>query len=279
MTALKSTDITNDVGMIEYLLGTTRDSSQPILRLINAIVKNIMHIAKRSTLGFANPFLERLNHRIGQSMDWAYEKYKNNFTGYLISKHNYGEYYEEKTRFFKELNAKYEYPEDFNARDNVFSEIITKYDSVSYYKDRITELKLKIFNESNEDLKLKYLDEIADNEVTIEKIEFDYAVYKQYRDESADWFNENTEPLDNVEQIIDELFNDDKITESEKTVWLSNNTLKNDSGDIIAYTNELVRPSDKYLNPDYARLNSSQIADLEYIKQTKKDLDVYLVVA
>ena len=276
MTALKSTDITNDVGMIEYLLGSTRDSSQPILRLINAIVKNIMHIAKRSTLNFANPFLERLNHRIGQSMDWAYEKYKGNFTGYFISKHNYGEYYEEKNRFFKELNAKYEYPEDFNARDNVFSEIITKYDSVSYYKDRITELKLKIFNESNEDLKLKYLDEIANNEVTIEKIEFDYAVYKQYRDESANWFNENTEPLDNIEQIIDELFNDDKITESEKTVWLSNNTLKNDSGDIIAYTNELVRPSDKYLNPDYARLDSSQIADLEYIKQTKKDLDVYL---
>lgn len=276
MTALKSTDITNDVGMIEYLLGSTRDSSQPILRLINAIVKNIMHIAKRSTLSFANPFLERLNHRIGQSMDWAYEKYKGNFTGYFISKHNYGEYYEEKNRFFKELNARYEYPEDFNARDNVFSEIITKYDSVSYYKDRITELKLKIFNESNEDLKLKYLDEIADNEVTIEKIEFDYAVYKQYRDESADWFNENTEPLDNIEEIINELFNDDKITESEKTVWLSNNTLKNDSGDIIAYTNELVRPSDKYLNPDYARLDSSQIADLEYIKQTKKDLDVYL---
>jgi hypothetical protein len=276
MTALKSTDITNDVGMIEYLLGTTRDSSQPILRLINAIVKNIMHIAKRSTLNFANPFLEKLNHRIGQSMDWAYEKYKGNFTGYFISKHNYGEYYEEKTKFFKELNARYEYPEDFNARDNVFSEIITKYDSVSYYKDRITELKLKIFNESNEDLKLKYLDEITDNEVTIEKIEFDYAVYKQYRDESADWFNENTEPLDNIEQIIDELFNDDKITESEKTVWLSNNTLKNDSGDIIAYTNELVRPSDKYLNPDYARLDNSQIADLEYIKQTKKDLDVYL---
>ena len=276
MTALKSTDITNDVGMIEYLLGSTRDSSQPILRLINAIVKNIMHIAKRSTLSFANPFLERLNHRIGQSMDWAYEKYKGNFTGYFISKHNYGEYYEEKNRFFKELNARYEYPEDFNARDNVFSEIITKYDSVSYYKDRITELKLKIFNESNEDLKLKYLDEIADNEVTIEKIEFDYAVYKQYRDESADWFNENTEPLDNIEEIINELFNDDKITESEKTVWLSNNTLKNDSGDIIAYTNELVRPSDKYLNPDYSRLDSSQIADLEYIKQTKKDLDVYL---
>ena len=276
MTALKSTDITNDVGMIEYLLGSTRDSSQPILRLINAIVKNIMHIAKRSTLNFANPFLEKLNHRIGQSMDWAYEKYKGNFTGYFISKHNYGEYYEEKTRFFKELNARYEYPEDFNARDNVFSEIITKYDSVSYYKDRITELKLKIFNESNEDLKLKYLDEIADNEVTIEKIEFDYAVYKQYRDESADWFNENTEPLDNIEQIIDELFNDDKITESEKTVWLSNNTLKNDSGDIISYTNELVRPSDKYLNYDYARLDNSQIADLEYIKQTKKDLDVYL---
>lgn len=276
MNALKSTNITNDVGMIEYLLGTTRDASQPILRLINAIVKNIMYIAKRNTLSFANPFLERLSHRIGQSMDWAYEKYNGKFTGYFISKHNYGEYYDEKNKFFKELNARYNYPEDYRARDNMFSEIITKNNSVDYYKDKITELKLKIFNESNEDLKLKYLDDIADTEITIEKIESDYAIYRQYRNESAEWFNENTEPLDNVEDIINELFNDTTITDSEKAVWLSNNTLKNDSGDIISYTNELVRPSDKYLNPNYKSLNSSQIADLEYIKQTKKDLDKYL---
>jgi len=276
MNALKSTNITNDVGMIEYLLGTTRDASQPILRLINAIVKNIMYIAKRNTLSFANPFLERLSHRIGQSMDWAYEKYNGKFTGYFISKHNYGEYYDEKNKFFKELNARYNYPEDYKARENVFSEIITKNNSINYYKDKITELKLKIFNESNEDLKLKYLDDIADTEITIEKIESDYAIYRQYRNESAEWFNENTEPLDNVEDIINELFNDTTITDSEKAVWLSNNTLKNDSGDIISYTNELVRPSDKYLNPNYKSLNSSQIADLEYIKQTKKDLDKYL---
>ncbi|NBW14635.1 MAG: hypothetical protein EBR82_42215, partial [Caulobacteraceae bacterium] len=276
MNALKSTNITNDVGMIEYLLGTTRDASQPILRLINAIVKNIMYIAKRNTLSFANPFLERLSHRIGQSMDWAYEKYNGKFTGYFISKHNYGEYYDEKNKFFKELNARYNYPEDYKARENVFSEIITKNNSINYYKDKITELKLKIFNESNEDLKLKYLDDIADNEITIEKIESDYAIYRQYRNESAEWFNENTEPLDNIEDIINELFNDTTITDSEKAVWLSNNTLKNDSGDIISYTNELVRPSDKYLNPNYKLLNSSQIADLEYIKQTKKDLDKFL---
>ena len=276
MTALKDTNITNDVGMIEYLLGTTRDASQPILRLINAVVKNIMYIAKRSTLNFANPFLERLNHRIGQSMDWAYEKYNGKFTGYFISKHNYGAFQEEKAKFFKALNTKYNYPEDYRARDVFFSDIITKNNSVDYYKNNITELKLKIFNESNEDLKLKYLDDIADNEVTIEKIETDYAIYKQYRNESSEWFNENTEPLDNIQEIIDELFNDDKITESEKEVWLSNNTLKNDSGDIISYTNELVRPSDKYLNADYKRLDNSQISDLEFIKQTKKDLDVYL---
>ena len=276
MNALKDTNITNDVGMIEYLLGTTRDASQPILRLINAVVKNIMYIAKRSTLNFANPFLERLNHRIGQSMDWAYEKYNGKFTGYFISKHNYGAFQEEKAKFFKELNAKYNYPEDYRARDVFFSDIITKNNSVDYYKNNITELKLKIFNESNEDLKLKYLDDIADNEITIEKIETDYAIYKQYRNESSDWFNENTEPLDNIEEIINELFNDDKITESEKSVWLSNNTLKNDSGDIISYTNELVRPSDIYLNDDYKRLDSSQISDLEFIKQTKKDLDIYL---
>ena len=276
MNALKSTDVTNDVGMIEYLLGTTRDSSQPILRLVNAIVKNIMYIAKRSTLNFANPFLEKLSHRIGQSMDWAYEKYNNKFTGYFISKHNYGQYTEEKSKFFKELNAKYNYPEDAVTRNNMFSDIITKYDSIPYYENIINEIKLKIFNESNEDLKSKYSDDIANYEVIIEKIEFDYTVYKKYRDESALWFSENTVPLDNVEDIIANIYNDDKITESEKAVWLSNNTLKNDSGDILLYINELVRPSDKYLNPDYARLDSSQISDLEYIKQTKKDLDVYL---
>jgi len=276
MNALKSTDVTNDVGMIEYLLGTTRDSSQPILRLVNAIVKNIMYIATRSTLNFANPFLEKLSHRLGQSMDWAYEKYNNKFTGYFISKHNYGQYTEEKSKFFKELNAKYNYPEDAVTRNNIFSDIITKYDSIPYYENIINEIKLKIFNESNEDLKSKYSDDITNYEVIIEKIEFDYTVYKKYRDESALWFSENTVPLDNVEDIIANIYNDDKITESEKAVWLSNNTLKNDSGDILLYINELVRPSDKYLNPDYARLDSSQISDLEYIKQTKKDLDVYL---
>jgi len=271
--ALKDTTIRGDLGMMEYLMGTTRDSSQPILRLFNATVKNIMHIAKRNTLSFAGKFLDKLNHRIGQSMDWAYEKYNGKFTGYLISEYNYGWFKEEKEKFFKDINAKYKFPEDANARTREINNIVTRHNNIFVTENEISELSMKIFNEGSTP---ELIEKIESLNKKLEQLETDYSTVLEYRKEISDWYKDNTTSIDNVDDIIQSVINDPELTSTEKTVWYTNNVLLNDDGDVLAYINELSQPSGKYINPDYNRLSSMDLEDLKYIKKTKEELDKFL---
>jgi hypothetical protein len=274
--ALKDTNIKGDVGMMEYLMGTTRDSSQPILRLFNATVKNIMHIAKRNTLSFAGKFLDKLNHRIGQSMDWAYERYNDKFTGYLLSKHNYGRFKNERDTFFKDINAKYEYPVDFNAKEVMFNRIITRFNNNDKYKEELKALKVKLNKELDANKRTQYEEQIDTLNTLIDNVELDHRKLKSYQNEINRWFKDNTTELENVEEIIQSVINDPELSSTEKTVWYNNNVTTNEDGDVMGYKNELVRPSDKYLNPDYSKLSSTDLEDLNYIKQTKAELDKFL---
>ena len=274
--ALKDTNIKGDVGMMEYLMGTTRDSSQPILRLFNATVKNIMHIAKRNTLSFAGKFLDKLNHRIGQSMDWAYERYNDKFTGYLLSKHNYGRFKSERDTFFKDINAKYEYPVDFNAKEVMFNRIITRFNNNDKYKEELKALKVKLNKELDANKRTQYEEQIDTLNTLIDNVELDHRKLKSYQNEINNWFKDNTVELENVEEIIQSVINDPELSSTEKTVWYNNNVTTNEDGDVMGYKNELVRPSDKYLNPDYSKLSSTDLEDLNYIKQTKEELDKFL---
>jgi hypothetical protein len=271
--ALKDTTIKGDLGMMEYLMGTTRDSSQPILRLLNATVKNIMHIAKRNTLSFAGKFLDKLNHRIGQSMDWAYEKYNGKFTGYLISEYNYGWFKEEKEKFFKAINDKYKYPQDAHARTKEINNIVTRHNNMFVTENEISELSMKIFNEGSTP---ELIERIEGLNKKLEQIEADYNTVLEYRNEISEWYKDNTTSIDNVDEIIQSVINDPELTSSEKNVWYTNNVLLNDDGDVLAYVNELSQPSGKYLNPDYNRLSSTDLEDLNYIKKTKEELDKFL---
>jgi len=271
--ALKDTTIKGDLGMMEYLMGTTRDSSQPILRLLNATVKNIMHIAKRNTLSFAGKFLDKLNHRIGQSMDWAYEKYNGKFTGYLLSEYNYGWFKEEKEKFFKDINAKYKFPEDAYARTREINNIVTRHNNMFVTENEISELSMKIFNEGSTP---ELIEKIESLNKKLEQLETDYSRVLEYRKEISDWYKDNTTSIDNVDDIIQSVINDPELTSTEKTVWYTNNVLLNDDGDVLAYINELSQPSGKYINPDYKKLSSIDLEDLNYIKKTKEELDKFL---
>lgn len=271
--ALKDTTIKGDLGMMEYLMGTTRDSSQPILRLFNATVKNIMHIAKRNTLSFAGKFLDKLNHRIGQSMDWAYEKYNGKFTGYLLSEYNYGWFKEEKEKFFKDINAKYKFPEDAYARTREINNIVTRHNNMFVTENEISELSMKIFNEGSTP---ELIEKIESLNKKLEQLETDYSRVLEYRKEISDWYKDNTTSIDNVDDIIQSVINDPELTSTEKTVWYTNNVLLNDDGDVLAYINELSQPSGKYINPDYKKLSSIDLEDLNYIKKTKEELDKFL---
>ena len=274
--ALKDTNIKGDVGMMQYLMGTTRDSSQPILRLFNATVKNIMHIAKRNTLSFAGKFLDKLNHRIGQSMDWAYEKYNGKFTGYLLSEYNYGWFKNERDTFFKDINAKYEYPVDFNAKEVMFNRIITRFNNNDKYKEELKALKVKLNKELDANKRTQYEEQIDTLNTLIDNVELDHRKLKSYQNEINNWFKDNTVELENVEEIIQSVINDPELSSTEKTVWYNNNVITNEDGDVMGYKNELVRPSSKYVNPDYKKLSSTDLEDLNYIKETKAELDKFL---
>jgi chloramphenicol O-acetyltransferase len=271
--ALKDTTIKGDLSMMEYLMGTTRDASQPILRLFNATVKNIMHIAKRNTLSFAGKFLDKLNHRIGQSMDWAYEKYNDKFTGYLISEYNYGWFKEEKEKFFKDINIKYKYPQDAYSRTKEINNIVTRHNNIFITENEISELSMKVFNEGSTP---ELIEKIENLNKKIEQIEKDYNTVLEYRNEISEWYKNNTTSIDNVDEIIQSIINDPELTSTEKNVWYTNNVLLNDDGDVLAYINELSQPSDKYLNPDYKKLSKTDLDDLNYIKKTKEELDKFL---
>ena len=274
--ALKDTTIKGDVGMMEYLMGTSRDSSQPILRLFNATVKNIMHIAKRNTLSFAGKFLDKLNHRIGQSMDWAYERYNGKFTGYLISELNYGRFKQERDTFFKEINAKYEYPEDFNAKELMFNRIVVKFDNNNKYKEELKALKIQLNKEVDANKRTQLEEQIDTLNTLIDNVELDYRKLTSYQNEINRWFKDNTVTIDNVDEIIRSVIDDPELSSTEKNVWYNNNVNTNEDGDVMGYKNELVRPSDKYLNPDYKKLSTTDLEDLDYIKKTKAELDKFL---
>jgi hypothetical protein len=274
--ALKDTTIKGDVGMMEYLMGTSRDSSQPILRLFNATVKNIMHIAKRNTLSFAGKFLDKLNHRIGQSMDWAYERYNDKFTGYLISEHNYGRFKQERDTFFKEIDVKYEYPVDFNAKELMFNRIVVKFDNNNKYKEELKALKIQLNKEVDANKRTQLEEQIDTLNTLIDNVELDYRKLTSYQNEINRWFKDNTVTIDNVNEIIRSVIDDPELSSTEKNVWYNNNVTTNEDGDVIGYKNELVRPSDKYLNPDYKKLSKIDLEDLNYIKKTKEELDKFL---
>jgi len=274
--ALKDTTIKGDVGMMEYLMGTSRDSSQPILRLFNATVKNIMHIAKRNTLSFAGKFLDKLNHRIGQSMDWAYEKYNGKFTGYLISELNYGRFKQERDTFFKEINAKYEYPEDFNAKELMSNRIVVRFDNNNKYKEELKALKIQLNKEIDANKRTQLEEQIDTLNTLIDNVELDYRKLTSYQNEINRWFKDNTVDIDNVDEIIRSVIDDPELSSTEKNVWYNNNVNTNEDGDVMGYKNELVKPSDKYLNPDYKKLSSTDLEDLNYIKKTKAELDKFL---
>jgi hypothetical protein len=274
--ALKDTTIKGDVGMMEYLMGTSRDSSQPILRLFNATVKNIMHIAKRNTLSFAGKFLDKLNHRIGQSMDWAYERYNGKFTGYLISELNYGRFKQERDTFFKEINAKYEYPEDFNAKELMFNRIVVKFDNNNKYKEELKALKIQLNKELDVNKRTQLEEQIDTLNTLIDNVELDYRKLTSYQNEINRWFKDNTVTIDNVDEIIRSVIDDPELSSTEKNVWYNNNVNTNEDGDVMGYKNELVTPSDKYLNPDYKKLSTTDLEDLDYIKKTKAELDKFL---
>jgi hypothetical protein len=274
--ALKDTTIKGDVGMMEYLMGTSRDSSQPILRLFNATVKNIMHIAKRNTLSFAGKFLDKLNHRIGQSMDWAYERYNDKFTGYLISEHNYGRFKQERDTFFKEIDVKYEYPVDFNAKELMFNRIVVRFDNNNKYKEELKALKIQLNKELDANKRTQLEEQIDTLNTLIDNVELDYRKLTSYQNEINRWFKDNTVTIDNVNEIIRSVIDDPELSSTEKNVWYNNNVTTNEDGDVIGYKNELVRPSDKYLNPDYKKLSGTDLEDLNYIKKTKEELDKFL---
>lgn len=99
-----------DITIADRWLDSMADSSSPILKAIDQLVKRRKEEARFNTIDKEKEIkaLAIKAERAGvKNFDYLYEKYNGEYTGHYISEINKGKYEEAKKKFFKELNERY----------------------------------------------------------------------------------------------------------------------------------------------------------------------------
>lgn len=287
-------NFSKDSPMLEYWFGSLRDASDQILRLVHAIVTRVKQAVRQSTIDFGQEMLRKAEE-LGvayQSFDWAYEKqvgkeeyiaYKikqlglegkeaedyrekqmkslpddvSYYTGYFISPWQASKFDAAKQAFHKQLHEKYGFPEDFEERLDL--------------KDQI-----RTWAKNKSDL----------NEYQLSMVK----KFEDYNKEIAEWYFANTQPIDNINEAINERKR--ILTKKEFKEWKAKSIGRSYDkwgkpfnyykGDLVRpatgrtrinpYDQSKVKTAD-YTNKDWNKLDENQKKFLKWILQKKFEMD------
>ena len=242
-----------DIGFFTRWLSAMAESTDSAQRAIDKFVKMAKEPARRAAYSVQKKIIT-LQHNMEKaeikSTSWMAERnFNGKVTGNFLSKYNIGEFRKQKDLFAAKMRSKYK------IVDN-------------------------------------HPDKLSTKEQLIQSNPINYkGQYNRYKREWRTWYKENTDQIQGAELR--------KVLESKKETfikkfgphegldmyetWVEHNTYVSRSSHKRYGTNELMKPSEKFLNKDYSDLmqtttNPAKLLQQEYYKyviQLKKQFDSY----
>jgi len=263
-----------DINAAEVWFGPMGMVNSTLSRLVDGVFNLIYNNARIKTIDFSNTFLNKFKSYIGKDMSFIAEKYDGKTTGDFIDEYHWGQWNIARKTKLEELakDDKYNFPKDAFDRGEEF-------DSVKVYNDYKKELKVKLkeLQDELEDAgkltkKSKALQEnVKKIEDLIKHYDAKSEIIDSYLEEIGKWYNDNTQPRHNVNEIIDHYKT--ILSKDDFNIWYERNVIVNSKNIVMYYKGELIQPSNAWKNKDFSRLNAEQKRIVAELKTYKKEFD------
>jgi hypothetical protein len=263
-----------DINAAETWFGPMGMVNSTLSRLVDGVFNLIYNNARIKTIDFSNTFLNKFKSYIGKDMSFIAEKYDGKTTGDFIDEYHWGQWNIARKTKLEELakDDKYNFPKDAFDRGEEF-------DSVRVYNDYKKELKVKL-KELQDELEdagklTKKSRALQENVKKIEDLIKHYdaksEIIDSYLEEIGKWYNDNTQPRHNVNEIIDHYKT--ILSKDDFNIWYERNVIVNSKNVVMYYKGELIQPSNAWRNKDFSRLSAEQKRIVAELKTYKKEFD------
>jgi len=263
-----------DINAAETWFGPMGMVNSTLSRLVDGVFNLIYNNARIKTIDFSNTFLNKFKSYIGKDMSFVAEKYDGKTTGDFIDEYHWGQWNIARKTKLEELakDDKYNFPKDAFDRGEEF-------DSVKVYNDYKKELKVKL-KELQDELEdagklTKKSRALQENVKKIEDLIKHYdaksEIIDNYLEEIGKWYNDNTQPRHNVNEIIDHYKT--ILSKDDFNIWYERNVIVNSKNVVMYYKGELIQPSNAWRNKDFSRLSAEQKRIVSELKTYKKEFD------
>jgi hypothetical protein len=263
-----------DINAAEVWFGPMGMVNSTLSRLVDGVFNLIYNNARIKTIDFSNTFLNKFKSYIGKDMSFVAEKYDGKTTGDFIDEYHWGQWNIARKTKLEELakDDKYNFPKDAFDRGEEF-------DSVRVYNDYKKDLKVKLkeLQDELEDAgkltkKSKALQEnVKKIEDLIKHYDAKSEIIDSYLEEIGKWYNDNTQPRHNVNEIIDHYKT--ILSKDDFNIWYERNVIVNSKNVVMYYKGELIQPSNNWRNKDFSRLSAEQKRIVAELKTYKKEFD------
>ena len=263
-----------DINAAEVWFGPMGMVNSTLSRLVDGVFNLIYNNARIKTIDFSNTFLNKFKSYIGKDMSFVAEKYDGKTTGDFIDEYHWGQWNIARKTKLEELakDDKYNFPKDAFDRGEEF-------DSVRVYNDYKKDLKVKLkeLQDELEDAgkltkKSKALQEnVKKIEDLIKHYDAKSEIIDNYLEEIGKWYNDNTQPRHNVNEIIDHYKT--ILSKDDFNIWYERNVIVNSKNVVMYYKGELIQPSNNWRNKDFSRLSAEQKRIVAELKTYKKEFD------
>jgi len=263
-----------DINAAETWFGPMGMVNSTLSRLVDGVFNLIYNNARIKTIDFSNTFLNKFKSYIGKDMSFIAEKYDGKTTGDFIDEYHWGQWNIARKTKLEELakDDKYNFPKDAFDRGEEF-------DSVKVYNDYKKDLKVKLkeLQDELEDAgkltkKSKALQEnVKKIEDLIKHYDAKSEIIDSYLEEIGKWYNDNTQPRHNVNEIIDHYKT--ILSKDDFNIWYERNVIVNSKNVVMYYKGELIQPSNNWRNKDFSRLSAEQKRIVSELKTYKKEFD------
>lgn len=263
-----------DINAAETWFGPMGMVNSTLSRLVDGVFNLIYNNARIKTIDFSNTFLNKFKSYIGKDMSFIAEKYDGKTTGDFIDEYHWGQWNIARKTKLEELakDDKYNFPKDAFDRGEEF-------DSVKVYNDYKKDLKVKL-KELQDELEdagklTKKSRALQENVKKIEDLIKHYdaksEIIDSYLEEIGKWYNDNTQPRHNVNEIIDHYKT--ILSKDDFNIWYERNVIVNSKNVVMYYKGELIQPSNAWRNKDFSRLSAEQKRIVSELKTYKKEFD------
>ncbi|NBW13899.1 MAG: hypothetical protein EBR82_38440 [Caulobacteraceae bacterium] len=263
-----------DINAAETWFGPMGMVNSTLSRLVDGVFNLIYNNARIKTIDFSNTFLDKFKSYIGKDMSFVAEKYDGKTTGDFIDEYHWGQWNIARKNKLEELakDDKYDFPKDAFERGEEFDSVKVYNDYKKDLKVKLKELQAELEDAGKLTRKSRPLQEsIKKIEDLIKHYDAKSEIIDSYLEEIGKWYNDNTQPRHNVNEIIDHYKN--ILSKDDFNIWYDRNVIRNSKNVVMYYKGELIQPSNNWINKDFNRLTAEQKRIVAELKTYKKEFD------